>query len=129
MNALHAAIEIDASHAPEILIFRMTRWPSLAEQKALLQSLVENKQLRAHSSALLDITELSELPNPDTLADALAQSVTNRAVLKRVACVVASQSQAHFVTTLQKMAPLPSKIGMFFAQGDALKWLQGVVDS
>ena len=125
MNAVHSSIVFDASHAPEILIFRFTRWPSLPEQHALLSSLVRSHSLKPHSTGLLDITALpdSELPNPDSLASALAQAAGNNSALKRVACVVESPDQARFVEALRMMAPQPRKIGVFFSQEDALQWL------
>jgi hypothetical protein len=125
MNAVHASIAYDASYAPEILMFRFTRWPSLAEQKTLLKTLTKNQQLGAQSSGLLDITALDgrELPDPDSLASGLAQAAGNNFVLRRIACVVSSSDQARFVDTLRMMAPQPSKIGVFFTQQDALQWL------
>jgi hypothetical protein len=125
VNAVHAAVVYDSSYAPEILMFRFTRWPSLAEQQTLLKTLTKNRQLSPHSSGLLDITALadSDLPNPDSLASGLAQAAGNNAVLKRVACVVASPEQARFVETLRMMAPQPGNIAVFFTQQDALQWL------
>src|SRR5687767_7007949 len=125
VNAVRASVVYDASYAPEILIFRFTRWPSLAEQQTLLKSLVENRHLSRHSSGLLDITALDdkELPDPDSLASGLAQAASNNSVLKRIACVIASPEQARFVETLRMMAPQPRKIAVFFTQHDALQWL------
>ena len=125
VNAVRASVVYDASYAPEILIFRFTRWPSLAEQQTLLKSLVENRHLSRHSSGLLDITALDdkELPDPDSLASGLAQAAGNNSVLKRVACVVASPEQARLVETLRMMAPQPGNIAVFFTQQDALEWL------
>lgn len=125
VNAVHASVVFDASYAPEILIFRFTRWPSLSEQKSLLKSLVEARHLSSHSSGLLDITALNEneLPDPDSLASGLAQAAGNNSVLNRIACVVASPAQARFVETLRMMAPQPSKIAVFNTQNDALRWL------
>ena len=125
VNAVHAAIDYDASYAPEILMFRFTRWPSLAEQQTLLKTLAKNRQLSPHSSGLLDITALAdhELPDPDSLATGLAQAASNNSVLKRIACVVASPEQVRFVETLRMMAPQPGNIAVFFTQQDALQWL------
>ena len=125
MHAVHSSIVFDSSYAPEILIFRFTRWPSLPEQKALLKSLVENRHLRHDSAGLLDITALNdkELPDPDLLAGGLAQAAGNNSVLSRVACVVETAGQTRFVETLRMMAPQPSKIGVFLTQADALEWL------
>lgn len=125
VNAVHASVVYDASYAPEILMFRFTRWPSLAEQQTLLKTLVKNRHLSPHSSGLLDITGLSdkELPDPDSLASGLAQAASNNSVLKRIACVVASPAQGRFVETLRMMAPQPGNIAVFFSQQDALQWL------
>jgi hypothetical protein len=125
VNAVHTSVVYDSSYAPEILMFRFTRWPSLAEQQTLLKTLVKNRQLSPHSSGLLDITALDdkELPDPDSLATGLAQAASNNSVLKRIACVVASPGQTRFVETLRMMAPLPGNIGVFLTQHDALQWL------
>ena len=125
VNAVQSPVVFDASYAPEILIFRFTRWPSLPEQKTLLKRLVEGRHLSPHSSGLLDITALNEneLPDPDSLAGGLAQAAANNSLLNRIACVVASPDQARFVETLRMMAPQPSKIAVFNTQNDALQWL------
>lgn len=125
VNAVQASVVYDASYAPEILIFRFARWPSLEEQRTLLKTLAKNQHLRPLSSGLLDITALADnaLPDPDSLASGLAQAASNNAVLRRIACVVASPEQARVVETLRMMAPQPSKIAVFFSQHDALQWL------
>jgi hypothetical protein len=125
VNIVQPSVVFDAQYAPEILIFRFTRWPSLVEQRALLTTLRDDKQLTSNSSGLIDIRALreGELPDPDTLAAGLAQAQAKDSVLRRIACVVTSQEQGRFVKTLQMMAPQPNKIGIFFADADALKWL------
>ena len=130
MNAVRSSIIFDSGYAPEILIFRFTRWPALKEQQALLAALVAEKHLAPHSTGVLDITALStgDLPDPDSLASALAQAADRNSVLKRVACVVASPEQARFVETLRRMAPQPGKIGVFLTQADALQWLLQKMD-
>ncbi len=130
VDAVHPSIVFDASHAPDILIFRFTRWPSLADQKALLQSLVSGKHLSPKSSGVLDITALdaNDLPDPDLLASGLAQAAGNNSVLKRIACIVESPEQVRFVETLRMMAPQPNRIGVFFSHADALQWLVRQVD-
>lgn len=126
VNAVHSSIIFDSSYAPEILIFRFTRWPSLPEQKALLHSLIEDRHLAAHSAGLLDVTAVpdDELPNPDSLASALAQAAADNSVLTRVACVVKSPAQMRFVETLRMMSAQPNKIGVFLSEADALDWLR-----
>ena len=124
MNAVHSSIVVDRRLAPDILIFRFTRWPSLTEQKTLLKSLVTAGQFGPNTSAVLNIVALQELPDPDRLAGGLAQAAANNSVLNRVACVVESPEQARFVETLRMMAPQPAKIGMFFSEADATAWLQ-----
>ena len=128
VNALQSAITFDAQYAPEILIFRFTRWPSKAEQKAALDQLIASKHLGPRTSGLLDITAMENLPDPDGLAAGLAQAQANNSVLRRIACVVKSQAQARFVTTLQMMAPQPNKIAVFFSDADALRWLVETLD-
>jgi hypothetical protein len=123
VNALKASVVVDSTYAPAILIFRFTRWPTLAEQKALLKSIVTGRN-RAGQSAVIDITSITaHLPDPDTLAHGLAQSQSVGFVLKRIACVVASPEQFTFVETLRQMAPVPANIGVFFSDRDALEWL------
>jgi hypothetical protein len=124
VNAVHSSIVVDDRLAPDILIFRFTRWPSLREQKALLTSLVATGKFGATTTAVLDITALTELPDPDRLAGGLAQAASNNSILNRVACVVESQEQARFVDTLRMMAPQPAKVGLFFSEADALDWLR-----
>lgn len=123
MNAVHSSIVVDDRLAPEILIFRFVRWPSLTEQKALLTSLVATGKFGSATSAVLDVTALTELPDPDRLAGGLAQAASNNSVLYRVACVVESPEQARFVETLRMMAPQPAKVGVFFSEADAVDWL------
>ena len=124
MHAVHSSIVVDDTLAPGILIFRFTRWPSLTEQQALLTSLVATGKFGATTTAVLNITALTELPDPDRLAGGLAQAASNNSVLNRVACVVESQDQARFVDTLRMMAPQPAKVGVFFSEADALDWLR-----
>lgn len=130
VNAVHSSVVFDAQYAPEILIFRFTRWPSLAEQQALLKTLCDDKHFTSNSSGLIDIRALDEreLPDPDTLAAGLAQAQAKNSVLKRIACVVKSPEQSRFVRTLQMMAPQPNKIAIFFADADAMKWLIESID-
>ena len=125
MDRVQSSVIFDAQYAPDILIFRFTRWPSLTEQQALLGRLRDGKMLTPDSAALIDISELNdtELPDPDLLATGLAQAQAQSSVFKRIACVVNSPRQSQFVRTLQMMAPQPNKIGMFFADAEALKWL------
>jgi hypothetical protein len=124
MHAVNSSVFVDATHAPEILIFRLMRWPALVEQKTLLKTIVESRHLDFNSSAVLDISGVAHLPDPDSLAAALAQAASNRSTLKRVACVVASPEQAQFVETLRMMAPQPGRIAVFFAEDDAIGWLR-----
>jgi hypothetical protein len=124
VNAVHSSVVFDASYAPDILIFRFAAWPSLAEQRALLRCLIEDKHLGSQSSALINIVGVDTLPNPDDLAGSLAQAAANQSILQRVACVVASQKQAQFAETLRAMAPQPSRVRVFFTDDDALTWLR-----
>ena len=124
MNAVHSSIVVDAHLAPDILIFRFTRWPSLTEQRALLKNLVAGGQFGLNTSAVLNIAALHDLPDPDRLAGGLAQAASHNSVLNRVACVVESPEQARFVDTLRMMAPQPAKVGLFFSEADAIQWLQ-----
>ena len=130
MNAVHASVVFDSQYAPEILIFRFTRWPSLAEQEALLKTLRDDQHFTSNSSGLIDLRALDEgeLPDPDTLAAGLAQAQAKNSVLKRIACVVKSQEQTRFVRTLQMMAPQPNKIRIFSADADAMTWLTESID-
>jgi hypothetical protein len=130
VNAIDSSLVFDGRYAPEILIFRFTRWPSLADQQALLKSLRDDNLFTVNSSALIDISALDdgELPDPDMLAAGLAQAQAKNSVLKRIACVVRSPEQSRFVRTLQMMAPQPNKIATFFADADALQWLMQSID-
>ena len=130
MNAIRSSLVFDGRYAPEILIFRFTRWPSLADQQALLKSLRDENLFTVNSSALIDISALDdrELPDPDMLAAGLAHAQAKNTVLKRIACVVTSPEQTRFVRTLQMMAPQPNKIATFAADADALRWLMESID-
>ena len=128
MHAVYPSAVFDASYAPEILIFRFARWPSLAEQRTMLKDLIAGQHLQANSSALLNIAAVEALPDPDGLADALAQAASRGSAFKRIACVVDKQHQAHFVEVLRMMAPQPNRIGVFFSDAEALKWLVREID-
>ena len=128
MNAVNAAVVFDVSHAPEILIVRFRRWPSLQEQQDLISRLTENEHLSRNSSAVLDLSGVEQLPNPDAIAEGLAQAAARSTAFKRVACVVESLDQSKFAETLRMMAPDPNRVQVFLSEADALRWLVRSID-
>jgi hypothetical protein len=123
LNQSATSIECDTHYAPEILICRFNSWPSLQEQNDLRARLIKDGHFQPHTSAVLDIRKLHDFPNPDRLADALAQAVGQNTVLRRVACVVETIPQTRFVESLAKMAPRRNVVAPFVTQDEALKWI------
>ena len=78
---------------------------------------------RPITAALIDVGDLDDLPDPETLAEAIANAVGKNATFSRVACLVRTQAQEQFAGMLQRMAARPDDVAVFFAEGDALKWL------
>lgn len=123
MNQSATSLECDLRYAPEILICRFNRWPTLQEQNDLRARLIAGGHFQPHSSAVLDIRKLHDLPDPDRLADALAEAVGQNTVLRRVACIVETIPQTRFVEALAKMAPRRDVVAPFIAEEEALLWL------
>jgi hypothetical protein len=117
------SIDVDARYAPDVLILRLTAWPTPAEQTAFLEQMLTLGLRRPVTSAVLDITAVRELPDPDALAEAFARAVGKNAFLSRTACLVQTPEQEQFAATLKQMATRPDDIGVFTAEDAALKWL------
>ena len=78
---------------------------------------------RPITSVLLDFGALTELPNPNTLAEAFAGAVGKKALFSRAACVVQTPEQQRFADTLKHLAGRPDDVAIFPAEETALKWL------
>ena len=105
------------------MICRLTAWPSAAQQAAFHEQMLTLGLRRPVTSALIDITQVRELPDPDALAQALANAVGKNAVFGRAACLVRTTAQDQFAHTLKSMAARPEDVEIFVAEDIALKWL------
>ena len=106
-----------------MLIIRFTTWPTPDEQTAFLDQMLSLGLRRPITSAVLDITSVHDLPDPDALAAALARAVGKNALLSRTACLVRTPEQEQFANTLQRMAARPDDVRVFLAEDAALRWL------
>ena len=117
------SIDLDNRYAPDVLICRIREWPSPDQQAAMMEQMLMLGLRKPVTSALLDLTALHHVPNPDTLADALARAVGKNALFSRAACVVHTDQQQHFAAMLRQMSPRPDDIGIFSSEDEGLKWL------
>ena len=115
------AIDVNTAYAPELLICRLTDWPSSEEQDRLRGRLIADGFLMSHTSALVDLREAKQLPVGD--ASLLAGLTPRRSGPHRMAIVVQNREQAAFVTELHAVAAAPGFIAAFWSEREALKWL------
>lgn len=115
------AIYVNTAYAPELLICRLTDWPSSEEQDRLRGRLIADGFLMSHTSALVDLRNAKELPVDD--ASLLAGLSPRRNGPHRIAIVVETREQAAFVTALHAVATAPACIAAFLSEREALKWL------
>ena len=106
-----------------MLICRFKQWPSREQQNALLEQMLTLGLRRPITSAVIDITAIDQLPDPDTLADAIAGAVGKNALFGRVACLARTPEQEQFCAALQRMVNRPDNVATFVEEAAALKWL------
>jgi hypothetical protein len=116
-------IGLDPRYAPDVLICRFRQWPSPEQQAAMLDQMLTLGLRRPITSALLDLTALHDLPDPDTVAEALARAVGKNALFSRAACVVRTGEQKQFAALLRRMSARPDDLAIFESEDEGLKWL------
>ena len=115
------AIDVNTAYAPELLICRLTDWPSSEEQDRFRGRLIADGFLMSHTSALVDLRHAKALPAGNE--SLLAGLTPRRNGPHRMAIVVDTREQAAFVTALHAVAAAPGFIAAFLSEREALKWL------
>jgi hypothetical protein len=116
------SLQAETAYAPELLIYTVKAWPSIEEQVDLRGRLIADGHLQPHTSALIDFRNVDVLPAGEHAMDNAA-IVEQSAGLARRAYVVQNAAQELFLTRLRSQATHASRIGVFFVETEALKWL------
>lgn len=115
-------LTVDTSYAPQLLIYRLTEWPSPEEQNQVRARLLVDGLLDEYSCVLVDLRSVRDLPKEDNTKRAIPTSVERRRPL-RTAYVIATADQSAFLDRLQHLAPPYRTIQAFFAERAGMMWL------
>ena len=134
-------IEVDTARAPAFIRYRFYgEYPSMEEQAAVREGLIAFGLLTADTAALMDVRELTRIPNDDILAKtvAAASNVTRcKAVLaktvaaalergglpRRRAYLIDPASHRHMIEQFQDLAMTTVTTAAFADEGEAMAWL------
>lgn len=118
------ALEVQTTHAPDLLIYRLNKSPAIDQQVAVREDLIDHDLLRPYTAALVDFRDVVELPEPADLAFVMAPTMEPDLGPYRLAYLVLTPPQAAFVAQLQSCTMMTSRtIAMFFTEPEALRWL------
>lgn len=116
------AIDVNVSHAPQLLIFTLTDWPPLEEQDQLLRRLVETGKLSSHTCALIDCRAVSPRSGSAPEARRIAPILQYSLAPSRRAYVLNGISANPILSSLEAVAP-KTWVRAFIDERAALAWL------
>jgi hypothetical protein len=114
--------DVDTAYAPELLIFRLTEWPSVDEQVQLHGRLTARGLLTENTVALIDVRSADMVPT-DAMIQAVAATLKGTGGPQRRAYVVSTQEQAKFIVAVRLQAPPILEMRAFFTEKEAMAWL------
>lgn len=118
------AIEVDTSDAPAFLRYRYYgSFPSLEEQAAVRNRLIEFGALTADTRALMDIRELTEVADDTILAKTVAAALERGGWPKRRAYLIQPAMHLHMISQFQDLAMTTVTTAAFVDEQEALAWL------
>lgn len=110
---------VNTSYAPDLLIYEVSDWPSVEHRFELRAELIANGHLLDHTAALVNISNLTNLPTDDDLRVAFQDAAGHG--LR--ACVVSTAEQQEFVERVQRRAIASLRIALFSDEREAIRWL------
>lgn len=117
-------IEVDTSRAPAFIRYRFHgEYPSIEEQTAVRESLITFGLLTEQTAALMDVREVTQVPNDDVLAKTVAAALERGGLPRRRAYLIDPVSHRHMIEQFQDLAMTTVTTAAFADEGEAMKWL------
>lgn len=117
-------IDVDTTRAPAFVRYRFSgEYPSIEEQQALRDSLITLGLLTAETVALMDVRELTRVPDDDVLAKTVAAALQRGGWPRRRAYLIDPVSHRQMVEQFQDLAMTTVKTAAFADEQEALAWL------
>jgi hypothetical protein len=117
-------IEVDTTRAPAFIRYRFYgEYPSIEEQAAVRESLLTFGLLTTATAALMDVRELTHLPNDDILAKTVAAALERGGLPRRRAYLIDPLSHRHMIEQFQDLAMTTVTTAAFVDEGEAMAWL------
>lgn len=115
---------VDTNEAPAFLRFTIGgAWPSIEDQKALRQGLIDRGLLTGESRALIDIRDVTALPTAADLRAGVEAGRSQGGALARRAYLVLRGVQFGLIRMMQVIAEDPA-VEVFTTEEEALRWLR-----
>ena len=117
-------IEVDTARAPAFIRYRFYgEYPSMEEQAAVREGLIAFGLLTADTAALMDVRELTRIPNDDILAKTVAAALERGGLPRRRAYLIDPASHRHMIEQFQDLAMTTVTTAAFADEGEAMAWL------
>jgi hypothetical protein len=117
-------IEVDTTRAPSFIRYRFFGdYPSIEEQHALRDSLIMLGLLTAQTVALMDVRELTRVPDDDILAKTVAAALQRGGWPLRRAYLIDPVSHRHMIEQFQDLAMTTVTTAAFADDDEAMAWL------
>lgn len=113
-------MDIDTTCAPELLIYRLSVWPALADFDAVRHQLISDRHLMAHTSVLVDL-RTTAMPKGE-LGERTREVILS-SDCGRCAVVVRDTEQELFIANLTEGGLQLFPAGVFREEVEALTWL------
>jgi len=114
---------VDSNEAPAFLRFTISgAWPSIEDQQALRQGLIDRGLLTSESRALIDIRDITALPSAADLRSGVEAARLQGGAPSRRAYLVLRGVQFGLIRMMQVIAEDPAA-EVFTTEEEALRWL------
>jgi hypothetical protein len=118
-------IEVDTAQAPAFLRYRYVGgFPSIEEMTMIRNHLIALGLLTADTIALMDIRGLTEVPDEDFLAKAVAAALEKGGWPRRRAYLIDPARHQYMIAQFQDLAMRTVTTAAFVDEQEALTWLQ-----
>jgi hypothetical protein len=115
------AFEVKTTYAPELLIIKLTAWPTMEEQYQQRGRLTAEGFLMPHTCALVDMRQMADLP---AMTEHPTLSLKPRGSgPHRIAFVVGTPEHTAFLNDMYDPTLAEHVARKFWNEREALKWL------
>lgn len=117
-------IEVDTTRAPAFIRYRFQgEYPSVQEQSMLRESLITLNLLTADTVALMDVRDITMIPNEDVLAKTVAAALERGGWPRRRAYLIDPAAHRHMIEQFKDLAMTTVTTAAFGDEDEAMAWL------